>query len=416
MSDLAALRERVQRDLDDAGNAVWATDDIDSAIKRALEDYSVAARSSTMTAGAQDVVVLGAGAHGALQHARAAVGEAGMSGDTAEHWTTWGANRMKAFANALRAVNRGAGVWGVHQGVEGPSDVKRRGRADRGTGGERERTGTHQASRPHAARPAAVPASAAARVRPTTRPVRPTLGAPYTRGEVDSACEKHDIRCFYHITHLDNLASILADGILCRNRIEKYRDISNLQIQDHRHRKTLSQNDHVTLHDCVPMFVASKPPMLSALRDQQEHLVYLHIDPAVLSLPGVEFTDGNARSNDTCFFCRPEDLDRLDWSVLRATYWGDEDEEKHRENKRLRSAEVLVPDQVPVDHILSITVMTLDARDQVARIVRVAKRPVPLQVDSSMYYPPGSHEPPETMSANGVVPEVPPSWDDEIPF
>jgi hypothetical protein len=40
VSDLDTLRDMVKQDLDDTGNDVWSTDDIDRAIKRALIDYS----------------------------------------------------------------------------------------------------------------------------------------------------------------------------------------------------------------------------------------------------------------------------------------------------------------------------------------------------------------------------------------
>ena len=40
LSNLATLRDLVELDLDDSGNAIWATGDIDRAIKRALIDYS----------------------------------------------------------------------------------------------------------------------------------------------------------------------------------------------------------------------------------------------------------------------------------------------------------------------------------------------------------------------------------------
>ena len=40
MSTLSELRELVEQDLDDAGNAVWATAEIDRAIERALSGYS----------------------------------------------------------------------------------------------------------------------------------------------------------------------------------------------------------------------------------------------------------------------------------------------------------------------------------------------------------------------------------------
>lgn len=40
MSDLAALRDLVELDLDDAGNATWSTAEIDRALKRALVEYA----------------------------------------------------------------------------------------------------------------------------------------------------------------------------------------------------------------------------------------------------------------------------------------------------------------------------------------------------------------------------------------
>lgn len=40
MSTLAQLRDLVELDLDDAGNATWSTDDIDRGIEKALRDYS----------------------------------------------------------------------------------------------------------------------------------------------------------------------------------------------------------------------------------------------------------------------------------------------------------------------------------------------------------------------------------------
>ena len=40
VSDLAGLRDLVERDLDDSGNEIWSADDIDRAIKRALVGYA----------------------------------------------------------------------------------------------------------------------------------------------------------------------------------------------------------------------------------------------------------------------------------------------------------------------------------------------------------------------------------------
>lgn len=38
--NLATMRDNVEADLDDAGNAIWSTDEIDRAITRVLVEYS----------------------------------------------------------------------------------------------------------------------------------------------------------------------------------------------------------------------------------------------------------------------------------------------------------------------------------------------------------------------------------------
>ena len=49
MSNLAAIRDRVEATLQDSGNATWATGDIDEAIRRALEEYSLVDPLETIT-------------------------------------------------------------------------------------------------------------------------------------------------------------------------------------------------------------------------------------------------------------------------------------------------------------------------------------------------------------------------------
>ena len=62
------------------------------------------ASSTTVPSLDEEVIVQGAAAYAALQKARGAVGEAGVSTETPEHWLAWGLNRMEAFREALRAV------------------------------------------------------------------------------------------------------------------------------------------------------------------------------------------------------------------------------------------------------------------------------------------------------------------------
>jgi hypothetical protein len=215
--------------------------------------------------------------------------------------------------------------------------------------------------------------------------------APDPLATLKSNLEKFGIGCLYHITQLANLPGILKDGLLCnaemKRRSIKYQDISNLEIQEHRHHKRIPLNRKLTLHDCVPLFFAPKPPMLSALRDQQLEIIYLHFDPKIFVLPSVYYTDGNARSEATHFFNRIDDLAKLNWDILRASYWNNSDPTKNKENKRLRSAEVLVAKSIGSSHIMKISTMNQKAKLQVAKFLREAGRSIPVVIDSRMYFP-----------------------------
>jgi hypothetical protein len=190
VTDLAGLRDLVEQDLDDAGNAIWSTSDVDRAIKRALMQYSRVnpqravgtitlaadgrevsistltgltrvvrvwhpytasdpedppewrrwelwgstltivdgdkpasgevvrvfyhkmqeiddldgAESTTLPLEDEEIIVQGASGYAALQKARSAVGEAGVSTETPEHWLRWSLSRLEAFFLALREV------------------------------------------------------------------------------------------------------------------------------------------------------------------------------------------------------------------------------------------------------------------------------------------------------------------------
>ena len=223
-------------------------------------------------------------------------------------------------------------------------------------------------------------------------PITHSVSTPHTRSVTaqetfEMVLKEYQIRCFYHITYVENLPGTLKEGLLCRNKVKEYHDISNLEIQDYRHYKRIPPYPKLTLHDCVPLFVAPKPPMLSALREQQPEIIYLHIDPKILTLPQVVFTDGNARNNATRFYNRLDELSNLDWEILRMTYWGSDDPIKHKENKRRRSAEVLIPECIPPLYIQRITVMTPDTQRRVLNIVKETKKEIRVIIDAGMYYP-----------------------------
>ena len=108
--------------------------------------------------------------------------------------------------------------------------------------------------------------------------------------------------------------------------------------------------------------------MMCAIQNRRKNLAVLSIDPAVLKLPGVIVSDGNASGDYTAFYQSPEGLKHLwkddvfarDWrSPNLITYW---------QQKSARCAEVLVPDLVESDFIRSAYVCSVATQSELKRL------------------------------------------------
>jgi hypothetical protein len=204
---------------------------------------------------------------------------------------------------------------------------------------------------------------------------------------IKQVSEKYGINCFYRIDHINNLHGILKDGYFCRNEKRWNKDISSPEVQAGRQDKAVPCSPGKTLHDFVPVFIAPKSPMLSAKRDEQENIIYCHISLKVIKLPGVLFSDGNSRSNSTRFYTDIVDLEKLDWEILKSRYWGDDNETVHKENKRKRSAELLIPGCLPKDYIESISVINKITLDKVVTILKNLEAKIPIRINPDLYFP-----------------------------
>ena len=117
--------------------------------------------------------------------------------------------------------------------------------------------------------------------------------------------QAHGIDYLYHMTYIDNLDSIIKNGLLSHN--EAYgqglieTDISDPDVQDIRANIADPFYD-ISLHDYVSLYFSPRNPMMSRRREIQEDIVILGLDPQLLSEPDILFTDGNAAAIETCFY------------------------------------------------------------------------------------------------------------------
>jgi len=159
---------------------------------------------------------------------------------------------------------------------------------------------------------------------------------------------RYPINYFYHMTHIDNVASILKYGLLSHANSLVKQDISNHSVNSRRARREPINGKRI--HSYVPFYFNPKNAMLYARKEIQKDIVILVFDKSIFFEEGAIFTDGNASADATRFFNNPKDLDRLNWNcILYFEYWNN-----FVDGKRQRMAELLVPNRVSSSKIVKI--------------------------------------------------------------
>ena len=156
--------------------------------------------------------------------------------------------------------------------------------------------------------------------------------------DISNPLVKFGLKSIWHMSHIDNVVSILSQGIM--SNINAYNklspvDISNKDVQTLRTRHEPLYGR--CIHDYAPTYLSIKNPMLFAKKDISSNLCIFEIDPSVIEQTQSIFTDGNAASLNTKFFNKNQDINQLPWDVLNSDYWNDFDD-----GKRKKCAEVLI--------------------------------------------------------------------------
>ena len=107
-----------------------------------------------------------------------------------------------------------------------------------------------------------------------------------------------------HMTHIDNLNGILTKGgLLPYNKMAhgSYTDLANEDVQKGRARVVIPQSNR-PLHDYVPLYFGFKTSMVFKNKNLNDGMIFLRFSLDILGMPGVVFSDGNARTSTTQFY------------------------------------------------------------------------------------------------------------------
>ena len=164
-----------------------------------------------------------------------------------------------------------------------------------------------------------------------------------------------DIRGLYYITHIDNISSILARGILSHEKIKAeytpYTSIyDNSIVENRRGIFTLSGR---SLWHYANLFFQPRNPMLYRLINTigRRNLAVFSIANTVLQEQGIFITDGIAANRLTSIHPQPKGLKILQaqQEIIQSDSWISWNH--CNELRRKLMAECLVPNQVNPEHI-----------------------------------------------------------------
>ncbi len=169
----------------------------------------------------------------------------------------------------------------------------------------------------------------------------------------------------HYILHIDNIVSVLQDGLLSHRRAQQHphRSVADADVQARRVDVIVPSARR--LHEYVNLYINGRNAMLYKITCNQDinDICILRVDASVMDQDGVAISDRNA----ACYEARFITVDEVD-TVLRkerifAKYWiHDNDPIETDRHKAEMMAEVLVPDTVSSVNIMGAYVATEEAK------------------------------------------------------
>ncbi len=206
----------------------------------------------------------------------------------------------------------------------------------------------------------------------------------------------------YHITHVDNLSSILAAGIIQSDACRVGQCLAGTNIGMTEIKRRRLQELEVDCHpgtrvgEYVPFYFCPRSIMLYILymgnhpdleyRQGQQPVVHLQADLAATVHWANQhrvlwaFSDRNAGTYFAQFYNDPNDLDKVDWEAVAATDFRD------MVVKEGKQAEFLVYESFPIELVEKIGVIDARMARQVDIVVQGADHRPLVSVEREWYY------------------------------
>jgi len=157
----------------------------------------------------------------------------------------------------------------------------------------------------------------------------------------------HRVTELHNIMPVDNVSSVLAQGIVCYERAQalQHASVALMAVQERRDNKLVPGG--LLLHQYANLYFCARNPMLYKRLDQRDTLCVLRVTRRILAQQHVILTDMNASSDYVRFFRSPDGLRHLDFDQIYADDWRHPgNPAAYYRHRSVKCAEVLVPEVI----------------------------------------------------------------------
>lgn len=171
---------------------------------------------------------------------------------------------------------------------------------------------------------------------------------------------------FYNIMPIKNLPSVLKYGILSYDEVVNMPHDSVAMSEIQSRRNNIRVPNGKELHKYANVYFDARNPML--YKRKNEDICVLKISPKILELSDAVVADRNASSDYVRFFEPQYALDKLDFELIYAEYWRDDDYLEYMKKKSVKCAELLVPRAIDPMYIIAAAVRCNEDRDRLLKM------------------------------------------------
>ncbi len=156
----------------------------------------------------------------------------------------------------------------------------------------------------------------------------------------------------FNIQAIGNIPSIMQRGLLSNEKASRINHMSIAMQEVQERRDTVVIPNGMALHKYANVYFDPKNPMLYKRQNEYDNICILKFDCSILDFDGVIVSDRNASSRYASFFPPEIGLRVIDFKLVFAADWRDDNQFEYFRKKSIKCAEVLVPYSVPFNFVL----------------------------------------------------------------